>query len=58
LVASLIALGCLPEAQQVARELLDQQPSFHLGVYKRRCPFSGPTLEAWISRLREAGLPD
>ena len=58
LAASLSALGRMTEARQVASELLDQHPDFHLDAYKRRCPFSEPVLEAWIGRLRAAGLPD
>jgi adenylate cyclase len=37
--------------------MLQRTPGFRLGVYRGRCPFRGDALEAWIGRLREAGLP-
>jgi adenylate cyclase len=58
LIASLAALGEMEEAEAAARQLLRIQPDFRLGPYEKRCPFQPPILEAWMSRLRSAGLPD
>jgi tetratricopeptide (TPR) repeat protein len=58
LAASLSALGRMTEARQVANGMLQRTPGFCLGVYRGRCPFRGDALEAWIGRLRAAGLPD
>ena len=58
LIATLVALGKVEEATHVARQLLQLQPDFRLGLYAQRCPFQGAILTKWISRLRSAGLPD
>lgn len=58
LAASLVALDLMDEARGVAQQLLRLQPSFHLASYRLRCPFQGTTLDTWIHRLRQAGLPD
>jgi len=58
LAATLVALGRTAEAQRVAAELLRVQPTFRLGIYAGRCPFRPPLLDAWLERLRAAGLPE
>jgi len=58
LAASLVALEQIDEARGVAQQLLRVQPSFRLTEYRPLCPFTGMTLDTWIHRLRQAGLPD
>jgi adenylate cyclase len=58
LAASLAALGLQLDSRRVARELLRRQPKFRLSTYAPSCPFTGATLDAWIDRLRLAGLPE
>jgi tetratricopeptide (TPR) repeat protein len=58
MIATLVALGRLDEAEQTAQYLLRLQPDFRLGSYAKRCPFPSPILDAWLSRLRSAGLPE
>jgi adenylate cyclase len=58
LIATLVALGELEEAREVAGQLLRIQPDFRLGTYARRCPFLEPILGTWLARLRASGLPE
>jgi adenylate cyclase len=58
LIATLAALGRKEEAEEAAQHLLRIQPDFRLGTYAERCPFKPPTLDAWLARLRSAGLPE
>jgi adenylate cyclase len=58
LIATLGALGRRDEAAEAARRYLQAEPDFHLLSYKKRCPFRGAALEAWLGHLRSAGLPD
>jgi adenylate cyclase len=58
LIATLAALGEREEAEEAARQLLRVQPELRLGSYAKQCPFQPPILEAWIARLRWAGLPE
>ena len=58
LTASLVALERMDEARGAAQQLLRVQPAFRLSSYKPRCPFKDKTLDTWINRLRQAGLPD
>jgi len=58
LAASLVALGRPEDARKAAARLMQAQPRFLLGIYRRRCPFVEDVLEPWIERLRAAGLPD
>ena len=58
LIASLVALERMDEARGVAQQILRMQPAFRLSSYRLRCPFKGNTLDTWINRLRQAGLPD
>jgi adenylate cyclase len=57
LMASLVALGRLQDAAQVAQKLLRVQPNFTLSAYRARCPFVEAVLEPWMERLKVAGLP-
>lgn len=58
LAASLVAQDQMEEARGVAQQLLRMQPAFQLADYRSRCPFTDSTLDTWINRLRQAGLPD
>ena len=58
LIATLAALGKEEEARGAARQLLRVQPEFRLGRYARHCPFLRPMRDAWLARLRSAGLPE
>ena len=52
LAASLVALGRLEEAQAVARDLLQEQPSFRVSRYAPQCPWRDPAVrETFLSRL-------
>jgi len=58
-IAALVANGDLPEAIEVAAELLRLEPEFSLSAYvRRRQPFrDGPIKVRYIAHLQEAGLP-
>jgi class 3 adenylate cyclase/TolB-like protein/Tfp pilus assembly protein PilF len=58
LIASLVALGQMEEAAEVAQQLLRIQPDFRLSTYAQHCPFLEPTLGVWLDRLRLAGLSE
>jgi TolB-like protein/Tfp pilus assembly protein PilF len=58
LAASLVALGRQEEARRCAERLIGVQPKFRLSEYGPLCPFTTPTIDLWIERLRQAGLPD
>lgn len=58
IIATLVRLGRLDEAQALARDLMEHCPDYRLGVESMR-PFKDPkVLEAFIADLRRAGLPD
>jgi adenylate cyclase len=58
LVATYVRLDRMDEARALAREVLDQQPGYRLGIEALR-PFRNPdVLRAFMSDLRRAGLPD
>jgi adenylate cyclase len=58
LIATLVRLGRMDEAQTIAREILAQQPSYRLAAEALR-PFKDPeVLRAFAADLRRAGLPD
>ena len=58
LAASLVAVGSLDEARATAATLMEVDPEFRLGRYRELCPWQdGGTREAFIERLRQAGLP-
>ena len=58
LAATLVALERIADARKAGADLLRIQPAFRLALYARRCPFKGSVLDAWLERLRMAGLPD
>ena len=58
LIATLVALGELSEAHEVAQQLLRVQADFRLEPYAQLCPFLQPTLDLWLRRLHLAGLPE
>jgi adenylate cyclase len=58
LIATLVALDQVAEAEQAAGLLMTREPRFRLGSYAVRCPFPPGLVEPWIARLRKAGLPD
>lgn len=59
LIASLVALGRLDEAKDVARALLSEQPSFRVSVYAPQCPWCDNNIrETFLKRLLDAGLPE
>jgi class 3 adenylate cyclase/tetratricopeptide (TPR) repeat protein len=57
LVAALMALGRTERAREVAAQLMAVEPGFRIGPWSARTPLSGPLLEGFAARLREAGLP-
>jgi len=58
LIVTLSALGRSEEAADAAHRYQHIQPDFRISSYAKRCPFRGAALEAWLGRLRSAGLPD
>ncbi|GJD50896.1 hypothetical protein OPKNFCMD_3644 [Methylobacterium crusticola] len=58
LIATLAALGRSAEAAETAAHLMTLQPDFRMEAYARRCPFRGTVRDAWLARLRSAGLPE
>ncbi len=58
LAASLVALGDLEGAREIARRILAVEPGFRLGSFAARTPVRPQLLEHYIPRLRAAGLPD
>jgi class 3 adenylate cyclase/TolB-like protein len=58
LAASLAVLGRLDEAQQAAERVLEIDPEFHIGAWRRRSWFTGDCREQYAQRLRLAGLPE
>jgi hypothetical protein len=53
-----VALGDTASAQEVARRVLEIEPSFTLRNFATRSPFKPEILEFHVPRLRAAGLPD
>jgi adenylate cyclase len=58
LAASLVAIGDLDGAREIARRVLDIEPGFSLRKFAARTPIKPEILEFHIPRLRAAGLPD
>jgi class 3 adenylate cyclase/TolB-like protein len=58
LVASLVAAGQIDEAKHTARRLLMFDPSMNLTDFSRRTPLPGELRDTFVSRLRQAGIPD
>jgi adenylate cyclase len=58
LAATLVNLGRLDEARQMAREFLAIDRTFTLSVFRQWYPLREPELSTYIAALRQAGLPD
>ena len=58
LAASLVAVGKVDEAREMARQLLSVEPTFGLRAFAARTPLHGATLDILVDRLRAAGLPE
>ncbi len=58
LTASLVASGRMEEAAAAARLLLSAEPDFRLAAFAARTPLPGPMRDAFVERLRLAGLPE
>lgn len=58
LAAALVATGQIEEARQVGRRLLELDPGMALTSFAARTPLRGHYRDAFIERLRAAGLPD
>ena len=57
-ICSLVAIGQMEQARQVAGRLLRMDPEFRLSNYRARTPLRGEVRDIWVERLRTAGLPD
>jgi adenylate cyclase len=58
MAASLVALGRIEEAREVARDLMRVQPRFRVAAYIPRCPIKDPAqVTVFVERLKFAGLP-
>ena len=57
LAATLVHVGRLEEARQIAREFLAIEPRFTLSEFRRWYPLREPELGAYVEVLRQAGLP-
>ena len=58
LAASLVAVDRMPEARDVARQILATNPSFRLEPYRAYTPLKGRIADLFVERLRRAGLPE
>jgi len=58
LTATLVALERLDEARYVAQCLLEAQPRFRLSDYAQWCPLNDRLAPEFISKLRQAGVPE
>jgi adenylate cyclase len=58
LAATLVHLGRLEEARQMAREFLTIDRTFTLSAFRRWYPLREPELSAYIEVLRQTGLPE
>ena len=58
LAATLVHLGRLEEARQMAREFLAIDQSFTLSAFRQWYPLREPELSTYIGALRQAGLPE
>lgn len=58
LAASLVEVGRHAEAEIVAHQHRLLLPGFTVSNYAKRCPFKQPAADAYVKRLRDAGLPD
>jgi adenylate cyclase len=58
LTCSLVALGRIEEARNVAQSLLTVQPRFRVSGYSEWCPLRDDLRAVLIERLRTAGIPE
>jgi tetratricopeptide (TPR) repeat protein len=58
LIVSLVGMGQLEEAREVAQLLLKAQPRFQLSTYAAVCPFQREARSDFLARLHAAGLPE
>jgi adenylate cyclase len=58
LAATLVHLGRLEEARQMAREFLAIDRAFTLSAFRRWYPLREPELSTYIAALRQTGLPE
>ncbi|HYD07856.1 MAG TPA: tetratricopeptide repeat protein, partial [Reyranella sp.] len=57
-IASLVATGQIDEARQVAKRLMQYDPTMNLTDFARRTPLPGTLRDVFVERLRTAGIPD
>jgi TolB-like protein len=57
LAASLVAVGRIDEACEIAQRVMGLEPKFNLAGHAARTPLTGAMLATYIERLRLAGLP-
>jgi TolB-like protein/Tfp pilus assembly protein PilF len=58
LIASLVAVGRLSDAQEPCRRVLALEPDFSLKRLAERTPLNEKARDAFVEHLRRAGLPD
>ena len=58
LMGSLVGLGKLSEAREVAQTLLKIQPRFRLSTYEKLCPLKPDIRAQLLDKLRIAGIPE
>jgi TolB-like protein/Tfp pilus assembly protein PilF len=58
LAGTLVHLGRLEEAREMAREFLAIDRTFTLSAFRRWYPLREPELSTYIAALRQAGLPE
>lgn len=58
LTVALVAAGRVTEARDMAARLLATEPGFRLTAFAARTVLPSPIREDYVTRLREAGLPD
>ena len=57
-IASLVAVGQMDEARQVARRLLQLDPGMNVTDFAKRTPLRGALRDSFVAQLRAAGIPD
>ena len=58
LIVALVAAGAMPEALALAAEVKRLAPGFNLAAFRQRTPLQGEAADLFVSRLRQAGLPE
>jgi adenylate cyclase len=58
LICSLVAVGQMEQAREMAGRMLRTDPEFHLGRFRARTPLRGEIRDRFAEHLRKAGLPD